>query len=206
MFGHMPKSSDQGKTKVALLEAAFLELADKGWGGLRTRDVAERAGVNKALVHYHFGTMDNLRYEVAAWVMEGAINEAVASLVDSETVAEGLRAFGKSLARFGPDNPEGMVVMEFMVHVPREKPLAEILLKGIELFEASLRNRLESDIEARALPPNTDAAGLALALIAALDGLILHAYMRPDVDFTKAVEAIAALVEASTAEPNRKRS
>src|SRR4051812_2528672 len=46
--------------RAALLEAAYAVVADKGLEGLRTRDVAARAGVNIATLHYYFGTKEAL--------------------------------------------------------------------------------------------------------------------------------------------------
>ncbi|HEX5322471.1 MAG TPA: TetR/AcrR family transcriptional regulator, partial [Capsulimonadaceae bacterium] len=43
-----------------LLEAAYELVAEVGVGGLRTRDIAERAGVNLATVHYCFESKEAL--------------------------------------------------------------------------------------------------------------------------------------------------
>ena len=48
---------------------------------------------------------------------------------------------------------------------------------------------------AKVLPADTDPTSLATAVAALLDGLALHAYVRPEVDFTPAGEAIASLLE-----------
>jgi AcrR family transcriptional regulator len=47
-------------TRLALLDAAEELLITKGVAGITTRKVAEQAGVNQALVHYHFGTIEQL--------------------------------------------------------------------------------------------------------------------------------------------------
>ncbi len=63
------RSSDRAapgdRKRVALLEAAYGLIAEKGLGGLRTRDVVERAGVNISMLHYYFGTKDALIVAVA---------------------------------------------------------------------------------------------------------------------------------------------
>src|SRR5271156_6160051 len=43
-----------GKRKTALMQATFDVIAESGFEGLRTRAVAERAGVNIATLHYYF--------------------------------------------------------------------------------------------------------------------------------------------------------
>src|SRR5680860_753039 len=175
----MTKSPDQRDTKSALIEAALIEMAEKGWAGLRTREVAERAGVNKGLVHYHFGSMDNLRLETLEMLMSGIVNEAAAGLIAAPTIAAGVRQFGAHLESFRYDDPRGVVLMEAMLHVPREEWLEEMMLRALDLYEAALRQRIETDIETGALDAETDPAGLATVLTAALDGIALHAYMRP---------------------------
>jgi len=200
----MTKANDQSQAKGSLLEAAVVELAEKGWGGLRTRELADRAGVNKGLVHYYFGSMDNVRLETVAMLMSGMVNEAAASLLEAPTLVEGIREFGSSLGGFRSDDPRGVVLMEAMIHVPRDERLGEMMLRALDFYEEALRQRVEADVAAGRLGADTDAGGLATALTATLDGLVLHAYMRPDVDFAPAAEALAVLVE-STAKPTSKK-
>lgn len=193
----MTKSSDQSDTKSVLLDAAILEIAEKGWGGLRTRDVAERAKVNKALVHYHFGSMDNLRQQAIAMLLGGVVNESAALLIEAETLADGIRAFGSALDSFRSDDPRGVVLMEAMIHVPREEFLEEMMGRALDFYETALRQRIEADLASGSIDPGTDPAGLARALTATLDGLALHAYMRPEVDFESAAAALADILESS---------
>jgi len=44
----------------ALLDAAERLLVDVGYSGITTRRLAEEAGVNHGLVHYYFGSIENL--------------------------------------------------------------------------------------------------------------------------------------------------
>ncbi len=191
----MPKADDQVDTRSALLDAAVSELAERGWGGLRTRTVAERAGVNKGLVHYHFGSMDELRLEAIAHVMTHAVDEAATALMTAPSVAAGIRAFSRHLGAFRADQPQAVVLMEAMLHVPREPRLHSMLLEALGTYEAALAERIGDDVASGALPAGTDAAAMAVALSAILDGLGLHAYVRPDVDFAAAGEAIASIFE-----------
>lgn len=54
------ESSRKVQTRMHALDAAFLVLAESGFEGLRTRRVAEVAGVNHASLHYHFSTKEAL--------------------------------------------------------------------------------------------------------------------------------------------------
>lgn len=51
---------DPAATRARILEAADRLFGERGFDATSTRDIAERSGVNKALIHYHFGTKDDL--------------------------------------------------------------------------------------------------------------------------------------------------
>jgi AcrR family transcriptional regulator len=53
-----------GQTKGKILEAAFRRLATEGYAALSVREIARDAGVNHALINYHFRTKDQLVIEV----------------------------------------------------------------------------------------------------------------------------------------------
>jgi AcrR family transcriptional regulator len=55
-----PVSEARQQTTVALLDAAENLLYEVGYAGVTTRAVAESAGVNPGLVHYYFGSMEEL--------------------------------------------------------------------------------------------------------------------------------------------------
>ena len=60
---------DADRSRAALLDAALEEFAAKGFAGGRVRDIAQRAGVSKDLVAYHFGGKDGLYLAVQqAWL------------------------------------------------------------------------------------------------------------------------------------------
>ncbi len=49
-----------GATKAKILEAAFRRLAREGYAALSVREIAKDAGVNHALINYHFRTKEQL--------------------------------------------------------------------------------------------------------------------------------------------------
>jgi AcrR family transcriptional regulator len=54
------EEADLGDTKAKILDAAFRRLAMEGYTALSTREIARDAGVNHALINYHFRTKDQL--------------------------------------------------------------------------------------------------------------------------------------------------
>lgn len=75
---------DASETRQRILEAADGLFGELGFDVTTTRDIAERSGVNKALIHYHFGTKDDL-LEALLDGYYGALGEALqASLAKRE--------------------------------------------------------------------------------------------------------------------------
>jgi AcrR family transcriptional regulator len=56
----MTKTVARSAAEDALLNAAERLLVDVGYAGITTRRLAEEAGVNHGLVHYYFGSNENL--------------------------------------------------------------------------------------------------------------------------------------------------
>ncbi len=52
--------ADLGETKAKILDAAFRRLATEGYAALSMREIAKDAGVNHALINYHFRSKDQL--------------------------------------------------------------------------------------------------------------------------------------------------
>ena len=58
--GPAQKTAARSAAEEALLDAAERLLVEVGHSGITTRRVAEEAGVNHGLVHYYFGSVENL--------------------------------------------------------------------------------------------------------------------------------------------------
>jgi AcrR family transcriptional regulator len=54
------KTAARAAAEEALLDAAERLLAEVGYAGITTRRLAEEAGINHGLVHYYFGSNENL--------------------------------------------------------------------------------------------------------------------------------------------------
>ena len=101
----MPPRKPHGKdeTKEAILRAADELFGLKSPDSVTVRELADRAGVNHALVHRHFGTKDQVLREVLERharafreVMDGDVEHAVTRMFE---VAQGRPAFVKIIAQ-----------------------------------------------------------------------------------------------------------
>jgi AcrR family transcriptional regulator len=55
---------DPSQTRARILDATFRRLVSEGYAALSVREIAKDAGVNHALINYHFGSKDQLVIEV----------------------------------------------------------------------------------------------------------------------------------------------
>ena len=60
MTRRLTKTSARSAAEAALLDAAERLLVDVGYARITTRRLAEEAGVNHGLVHYYFGSIENV--------------------------------------------------------------------------------------------------------------------------------------------------
>jgi len=55
-----PRSRDADRSQLAILASARDEFAERGLAGARMDSIAARAGLNKRLIYYYFGSKDDL--------------------------------------------------------------------------------------------------------------------------------------------------
>lgn len=104
---------DADLTRQRILAAADGLFGELGFDATTTRDIAQRSGVNKALIHYHFGTKDELLEALlegyyarvgeamqAALGKKGSLAAQVEALLDAyaDFLAEN-RSFARIVAR-----------------------------------------------------------------------------------------------------------
>jgi len=202
----MPKSSDQEgtTTRDLLIEATLAEIVDRGWGGVRTRSVAARAGVNKALVHYHFGSVENLRLEAAGAAFARLADSFSPDSIDLSDLGAAVSDLSARIATVQMDDPVWQVLTEVFLQAPREPRLTEMANRLLEAYRAAITGIVADGIDRGRLPADTDAEGTAVAITAMLDGLGLHAYVDRDLDVARAGRAIARLLTPLDSTTGRK--
>jgi AcrR family transcriptional regulator len=160
-----------------IVETAFDMIAEKGFEGLRTRDVAEHAGINSATLHHYFPTKEALVEGVAAHLeaqyMTGraprhATNE------DAPAAIRELRQEFADVAFFWREHPTTWAVSrEFMLRAPRDEAVANLVTRLNERWCADVERILADGRDAGVFRPGRDPAAAALAVVGALWGSIV---------------------------------
>ncbi|EQD83310.1 TetR family transcriptional regulator [Saccharopolyspora erythraea NRRL 2338] len=167
-------AAERGREVRRRLTGAAVELiAEKGWTGVHTRVVAERAGVAPGLVHYHFASLQALLTEAAV----GVLREAVAGmgpLFDAATTPDDLLdAILGTLERYASDDPASLLVSEAYLAATRDPELKRAVAEVVDDFRRDLTDWLRARGEAT--PRET-----AMVLAAAVDGVVLHQALSGD--------------------------
>lgn len=96
-----PRDGNPAETRRGILLAAEESFATAGFVGATTRQVAARAGVNVATLHYHFGNKENL-YRA---VLDAASGAEITVPGGGKAPAERLAAVVEALWDFGAAHP-----------------------------------------------------------------------------------------------------
>jgi len=94
------------KTRQSLLEAARDVFAKKGFDGARVDEIASKAGVNKALINYHFGSKRSLFQAVVEAFSKSILTRLEVAILDEDPAVTQLRKFIHTLGAITADNPE----------------------------------------------------------------------------------------------------
>jgi len=183
-------------TRDKLLLAAQEALVEDGITHVSARTVATRAGVNQALVFYHFGTVSEL-VAAAARARTGAsldhYREQFAA-VDSLT---GLLALGERL--HAREREEGNVALmaQLMAGAQRDEVLAGAARHAMDVWRAEVESVVRRVLAPSPVADVVDADGLARAISAAFIGLELYDGVDPDgaAAAVTALERLGVLLE-----------
>ncbi len=169
-----PTAADRGREVRRKLLAAAVELIPElGWNAVSTRALAERAGVAPGLVHYHFASLPALLREAAVGVMQQVLSATEPALASATTVDAGLDLMLASLDAYTGTDPTSLLATETYLAATRDEILRAELAGLVEQFRGAVASWLA---EHGLHDPRPTAAVLA----AAIDGVLLHRALDPD--------------------------
>lgn len=166
----MTSSSDH--TKSRLMDATLQVIRSQGLGAASARGIGSAAGVNQALIFYHFGTVAEL--------IEAASNEAVARSVASyrdrfdavETLPQ-LIDVGRLVHEHEREAGNVAVMAQLLAGAQHDPVLARASRHAIGLWTEQVRVMLDRVLAATPAAALLDAADLAPAVSAAFIGIEL---------------------------------
>jgi AcrR family transcriptional regulator len=159
-----PRSISE-KRRQELVQAAYSQIAARGFEGLRTREVAAEVGVNIATLHYYFPTKESL----IRGVLEHAMDRFRSTLAPHGSPADQLRNHLRAVRDLLRDEPElGSVMAELALRSARDESIQAIVTETFEAWYTIMRGLLRRGVREGKLRPELDSEGVAALIIATL--------------------------------------
>ncbi|MFE7765746.1 TetR/AcrR family transcriptional regulator [Streptomyces sp. NPDC057438] len=165
-------------TRVKLLEGALRTLVEQGIAKTSARSIAATAGVNQALVFYHFGSVDELLAAACRYGAEQRVARHRDRLAAIGSLSE-LLAFGREM--HAEERAQGHVAVlgQLLAGAQTQPRLAPATAAGLELWITEVEGVLRRVLAGSPLGEFADAGGLARAVAASFVGLELYEGVDP---------------------------
>ena len=140
--------TDQQKlTEVKIFEAAVDVFEEKGLTGARMQEIADKAGINKALLHYYFRTKEKLFDAVFAHMAGFLFNKLFACLDQNLPWGKKVTLFYKEHMSFLQSHPRlpAFILNEINQHPERISRF--FTSERITLLRRNLFDQLEQDMK-----------------------------------------------------------
>ncbi|MFF0864049.1 TetR/AcrR family transcriptional regulator [Nonomuraea sp. NPDC003560] len=188
-----PNSARGDRRREQLVETGVALLGEHGWPGVTTRAVAERAGTNPGLIHYHFGGLPGLREAIFRRATDLVVGPLVTELLAADDERAALALLRGLPARAAADGPTTRLAAELIVGATRDPALGAVLRDELRRARGRIATRL-----GRLRPgwPADRLDGVATLVTAAIDGLMLHHMIDPALPVGAALSAVEDLLEA----------
>ncbi|MBV1854923.1 TetR/AcrR family transcriptional regulator [Catellatospora tritici] len=175
-------------TKQRLLDGALATLRDHGIAGASARTIATAAGVNQALVFYHFGSVEELLVAACRTATEARV-AAYRQRLESVTSLSGLLDVGRALHAEERELGNVAVLAQLLAGAQHGGKLTETTAQALGLWTDEIEHVLRRVLAGSPISEIADVPGLAKAVAAAFIGLELY----EGVDHDGAQRAMAAL-------------
>jgi AcrR family transcriptional regulator len=186
--GSRQPAAERGKeVRHRLLRTAVELIPELGWNAVSTRILAQRAGLAPGLVHYHFESLQALLREAALAGMRESIQAVSAMFQQADTLEGGLDMLLGALDAYSGNDRASLLFVEAYLASLRDPRLAQNLAGLLIDFRHQFAQWLQLHGQ---LGPESTAAVLA----AALDGVLLHRAMGPDLSTSAVREVLGRLL------------
>lgn len=163
----------RGDTRTKLLEGALRTLTEQGIARTSARTIATAAGVNQALVFYHFGSVDELLGAACHHGAEQRVSRYRDRLAAVTSLTE-LLAFGREMHAEERAAGQVAVLGQMLAGAQTQPRLADAARRGLQLWIDEIEQVLARVLSGSPIADLTDTPGLARAVAASFVGLELY--------------------------------
>jgi len=185
--GTAPKTQGDERRR-SLVQAAYHLIAEGGFERLRTRDIAARAGVNIATLHYYFARKEDLIRGVVEYLLQQFMTAYLpGSPYEMRTPLEQIRGELAELQYLLQEKPDMFIVLDELVLRSLHDPAILHMIKWLdEGWHTYLEQVIRSGIEQGLFRAELDPESAATWLILLTKETTLHFMTNPGaVDFER---------------------
>jgi AcrR family transcriptional regulator len=161
------------EVRQRLLSTAVELIPELGWNAVSTRVLAQRAGLAPGLVHYHFESLQALLREASLASMRVALQGIDMVFGQADSLEAGLDMLIGAVDAYSQDDRASLLFAEAYLASLRDPRLSAELTRVLVDFRGRFADWLAAHGQADPMPT-------AAVLAAALDGVLLHRAMGPD--------------------------
>lgn len=175
-------------TRQRLIDGTIEAIRAHGFTGATARTIAATAGVNQALVFYHFGSVHDLLKTACLEATRERV-AAFAGRMDAVADLRGLLALGREVHAEERVRGNVMVLAQMLAGAQADPRVAEAAGQALALWVATVEGALDRLLASSPVADLLDVPGLARGVSAAFIGLELY----EGVDAAGAASALDAL-------------
>lgn len=168
-----PETAKAQETKTRLLEGALRTLTEQGIARASARTVASAAGVNQALVFYHFGSVDELLAAACRYGAERSVARHRGRLASVTSLSE-LLAVGREIHEEERAGGHVALLGQLLAGAQTHAALGPATAAGLDLWIEEIERVLRRVLVATPLGGFADPAGLARAVAVSFVGIELY--------------------------------
>ena len=197
--GDRTRNAHRDERRRSLILAAYQLIAEQGFEHLRTRDIASRAEVNIATLHYYFankedlipGVVDHMLYEFRTPL-------AAHSEMDTTTPLDQIREmFLTTHDRFQAKPELFIVLSELVLRSLRDATLRPALKQLDDEWHSYLQYLVMNGIRQGTFRADLDPRDVATELIILIKGFLFHQITSPEsIDFRQLDNDVERLLTA----------
>lgn len=169
--------------RQSLVLAAYQLIAEGGFERLRTRDVAARAGVNIATLHYYFARKEDLIQAVIEYLLQFFMSAYLSgSSFEERTPLEKIRGELTELQYLLQEKPETFIVMNELTLRSLRDPATQRMLQWLDTgWHSYLEQVIREGREQGQFRADIDPDEAATRLIIVTKGITLHYLTNPEI-------------------------
>lgn len=154
-----------------IVERAFAMIAEAGFENFRTRDVADRVGINSATLHHYFTTKEALIEGVGAY-LEGRYRDLSGPVASDFGVPPALQALRREFADarcLREEHPDMLAVSsEFLLQVRRDRTAAHAISSMHQHWRRQIELIVRDGRSTGVFGRHVDPAAVSMVVVGAL--------------------------------------